>query len=264
MSSRVIAVDWSGRASPGERRYLWLAEAEGETGSLLRLDCGRSRRELVDHLLDVEPAVVGLDFSFSLPAWWLEERGLADGPALWEAAENEGEGWLAECPHPFWGRGPVLKRPPHSAPLRATEVRVGERGRVPRSTFQLGGAGAVGTGSVRGWPHLLRLRRAGWGIWPWDGAVNGRPLVVEVWPRLFAPDVVKSSFAARSAHVRDPTVGLALDGEMEAKAIVSDDAFDAAVTASAMAGRLGDLLALAPSTDRLDLIEGRIWDPHGR
>jgi hypothetical protein len=42
-----IAVDWSGAARGAERR-IWLAEVAG--GRLVRLECGRSRAELVRHL----------------------------------------------------------------------------------------------------------------------------------------------------------------------------------------------------------------------
>src|SRR2546422_446206 len=45
---RAVAVDWSG-ARAGERRTVWLAEAV--EGRLVRLECGRSREELVAHLL---------------------------------------------------------------------------------------------------------------------------------------------------------------------------------------------------------------------
>ena len=44
----------------------------------------------------------------------------------------------------------------------------------PAWWFQIGGAGAVGTGSIRGMPHLLTLARNGFGIWPFS----------EGWPRL--------------------------------------------------------------------------------
>lgn len=40
----------------------------------------------------------------------------------------------------------------------------------PTSGFQIGGAGAVGTGAVRGMPMLARLRAAGFAIWPFDAA----------------------------------------------------------------------------------------------
>ena len=55
----VVAVDWSGRRA-GERRYLWMAEAAD--GTLLRLECGRTREEVVADLVGPRrgrPAAVG-------------------------------------------------------------------------------------------------------------------------------------------------------------------------------------------------------------
>ena len=79
----VVAIDWSGRAS-GERRHLWTAEADA--GELVRLEAGRTRAEVVDELVarvdDADGVVVGFDFSFSLPAWFLRARGYADARAL--------------------------------------------------------------------------------------------------------------------------------------------------------------------------------------
>ena len=76
----VLAVDWSGRRT-GERRFLWTAEAAD--GALLDLACGRTRAQLTDDLLARASAspgvVVGFDFSFSLPAWFLDERRFALG-----------------------------------------------------------------------------------------------------------------------------------------------------------------------------------------
>ena len=74
--TRAIAVDWSG-ARTGERRAIWLAEAVD--GRLVRLEDGRTREEVVAHLLEEaarDPDLVaGLDFPFSLPEWFLRERG---------------------------------------------------------------------------------------------------------------------------------------------------------------------------------------------
>jgi catechol 2,3-dioxygenase-like lactoylglutathione lyase family enzyme len=61
--------------------------------------------------------------------------------------------------------------------------------------FQIGGAGAVGTGSLRGMQHLADLAHAGFSIWPFDRP--GWPLAVEIYPRLFTPGVVKSRHRAR-------------------------------------------------------------------
>ena len=160
---RVIAVDWSGRLS-GERRAIWLAEADA-TGALVRLECGRTREEVADHLVDLaetdDDVVVGIDCSFSLPAWFLHERGYATVQELWDAAGADGERWLADCNPPFWGQ-PGRTRPEVPAHFRATEQAIASIGGIrPKSTFQIGGAGSVGSGSIRGFPILSRLRERG-------------------------------------------------------------------------------------------------------
>ena len=195
----VVAVDWSGRRS-GERRYLWAADAE--RGELRELACGRSRRELADDLVaraDDDPGlVVGFDFSFSLPAWFLDERGFAGAPDLWAAADRDAETWLRRCEPPFWGR-PGRRRPDLPEHFRATEAAIASVGGIrPKSTFQIGGAGSVGTGSLRGFAVLARLRAAGFSIWPFDAPARP-PVAVEIYPRLLTGPVVKSDPTARDA-----------------------------------------------------------------
>ena len=197
----VLAVDWSGRRA-GERRYLWIAEAVD--GVLVGLEAGRSRVALIDHLvarLEADPTlVVGFDFSFSLPVWFLDDRGYATAPDLWDAAAREGEQWLQSSAPPFWGR-PGRPRPLLTEHFRITEAHVGAVGGIrPKSTFQIGGAGSVGTGSVRGFPALVRLRTAGFAIWPFDAPAHP-PVVVEIYPRTMTGPVVKSDPAARVAHL---------------------------------------------------------------
>ena len=73
-----MALDWSGRSGPDQRRFLWLAEAVDS--ELVRLEGGRTRAALVE-LLIAEAArnpnlIVGVDFAFSLPAWYLQQRQL--------------------------------------------------------------------------------------------------------------------------------------------------------------------------------------------
>ena len=118
---RLFAVDWSGARVAAQRR-IWLAEVRG--GALVRLEDGRSREQLGDFLLaeaERDPRlVVGLDFAFSLPSWFLAERGVRGAPELWGCIEREGERLLAECRPPFWGR-PGLRRPALAEHLRATE-----------------------------------------------------------------------------------------------------------------------------------------------
>lgn len=92
-------------------------------------------------------------------------------PEAWDLAAREGERWLAACPAPFWGRRgrPRPTFGPGQSPFRVTEDQQRTvAGIRPKSVFQVGGAGAVGTGSLRGMPELSRLRAAGFSIWPID------------------------------------------------------------------------------------------------
>jgi hypothetical protein len=255
---RIVAVDWSGRLH-GERRAIWVAEARD--GVLVRLECGRDRDEVGEHLVELAAAdaglVVGLDCSFSFPAWFLAERGYATVEQLWDAAADDGERWLAECSPPFWGR-PGRPRPELPAHLRVTEASVPVVGGVrPKSTFQVGGAGSVGTGSIRGFPVLARLARAGFAVWPFHAA--RLPLVVEVWPRACTGAVVKSDETARATllDARSPQ----LRPELRAAAVASDDAFDAAVTALEMAAHAGDFTSLPMPPHPAARLEGWVWLP---
>jgi hypothetical protein len=254
----ICAVDWSGQAGGGGRT-IWLAEVVG--GELVGLENGRSRQALAERLIELAARwprlVVGFDFAFSLPAWFLLERGLADGPALWALATAEAEGWLSGCQPPFWGR-PGYRRPELPAHFRRTDLAAPAVGGIrPKSPFQIGGAGAVGTGSLRGLPVLQRLRQAGFAIWPFDPP--GWPRVIEIYPRLLTGPVSKKRSAARQAYLaaRSP----ALPAAFEAAAIGSDDAFDAAISALAMAVHAAELVDLPVLEEAWASLEGQIWWP---
>jgi hypothetical protein len=255
----VLAIDWSGRAV-GASRHLWIAEARD--GELLGLGAGRTRTEVATHLIDRaqrdDALIVGLDFSFSLPAWFLDDRGFADAPALWEAATAAGEEWIRECATPFWGR-PGRPRPDLPEHWRVTERDLAAVGGIrPKSTFQLGGAGSVGTGSIRGFPVLARLRHAGFAIWPFDAPARP-PVAIEIYPRLMTGAVVKSDPVARRRHLAENLPALRRDFAETAAA--SEDAFDAAVSAVVMS-RHADALAVLPVVDDPILLrEGCVWVP---
>ena len=265
----ILAIDWSGdRDARNARLKIWLAEVVD--GRLVRLESGRDRDQVVDHLI-VEAArtpemVVGLDFAFSLPAWFLAERGLRNAHELWALVAREGEQWLAECPAPFWGRAPgQTSRPDLPAHFRRTEEdtrhAVQARGQSggPTSVFQLVGPSQVGPGSLRGMPMLYRLHHAGFSIWPFDRP--GRPTVVEIYPRMLADRVTKSDPVARVRYFtkRHPDVPM----EFRLAAASSDDAFDAAVSALAMEAHADELVHLPALTDPQLRLEGAIWAPEG-
>ncbi len=143
--------------------------------------------------------VVGRDCAFSFPRWFLDARGLGGGVELWEHAEMHGEEWLARCEAPFWGR-PGRRRPAMPAQFRRTDEDVPTLGGIrPKSPFQVGGAGSVGTGSIRGMPILRRLREGGFAIWPFDAP--GASMVLEIYPRLLTGVVHKSSAVARAQYL---------------------------------------------------------------
>jgi hypothetical protein len=248
--TRVVAVDWSGRAR-GAGRYRWAAEVVG--GELVALRGGWELDALCEHLVELardDTLVVGFDFSFSLPAWYLDTLGVSNGPELWRVVAEHGETWLRECEPPFWGR-PGRPRPDQHH-LRDTERAVAAfAGLSPKSTFQIGGAGSVGTASLRGMPMLTRLRTAGFAVWPFDD--RRWPLVVEVWPRLFTGPVVKRRPEARAAYARDHG--------LPAEIAVSEDAFDAAVSAFGMWSARHQLANLPTAGIEGVRREGWIWSP---
>ena len=190
--------------------------------------------------------VVGLDFAFSLPAWWLHEQGIEDVRELWRIAPA----LLRDRPEPFWGA------PGSRAVAPDRRFRRTERELRAKSVFQLAGPGAVGLGSLRGMPYLLELR--GFSIWPFDPPTDAR--IVEIYPRALTGRVNKGRWSARHEYLfthfadQDPTL-------LE-RAAGSEDAFDAAVSALVMAAHADELAALPPAADATERLEGRIWLPH--
>lgn len=254
---RIIAIDWSG-SEKDQRSKIWLAEVEG--GRLLRLECGRAREEVAEHLRaeasGPRPLVVGLDFAFSFPAWYLTERDLGSAFDLWGLARTHGDSWIRSCEPPFWGR--PGKRATERRVYRQTELRIKEHSKgEPKSAFQIGGAGSVGTGSILGMPLLQRLQEAGFSVWPFDDPRP--PMLLEIYPRLLTGELRKSDPVARRSltlkryHELDPGY--------HAAAMASEDAFDAMVSALEMDRHAQHIMELKRSEDPNELLEGRIWDP---
>ncbi len=258
-----LAVDWSGNATQaGQRRHIFVASwHEG----MVTLENGYTRDEVCDLVLaaaeKAPELVVGLDFAFSFPAWWLLEQGCQNAVALWQLAANEGERWLHESREPFWGRLGQPRPDGHRAPgwrgFRRTDrtLQVIDCAIQPKSPFQIGGAGAVGTGSIRGMPTLARLHQAGLHIWPFQQAKL--PLVLEIYPRLFTGAVVKSSGQARAAYLQQARFAT-LPAGIRAKATASEDAFDALCSVLGMVEHAEHLNSLGPTANPL---EGAIWNP---
>lgn len=298
---RIVAIDWSGDASAaGQRRKIWAgvwtAGSGGVFGGAIALESGRTRAELVDALIamarETPRMVVGVDFCFSYPAWFVREHGARTAVEFWEIVAAHGEHWLArECEDArFWGRlGPrrtgkkpeefcgaegalrMLRRADEACKVRAAildaELSARVKGIAPKSPFQIGGAGAVGTGTLRGIPQLRRLHAAGFRVWPFEepalGAKEPRPLIVEIYPRLLTGEVNKGSAKARAAYLakrlREDATFRALGRGVLKKARASEDAFDALVSVMAMAEQRVSFMTLRKATDAITLLEGAVW-----
>jgi hypothetical protein len=257
--THIIAIDWSGKAK-GASESIWRAVAVD--GQLLELENGRERDELIQWIIDYTQqhphTVVGLDFAFSFPAWFCAREGWSSSRDVWAAMRERSDSLLAACEPPFWGR--AGKRPEiDRARFRQTESQIKEDFRIqPKSVFQIAGAGAVGTGSVRGMCNLADLAQAGFAIWPFDPPAW--PLVVEIYPRLLTGKVVKNRHLNRREYLRRYSSDQ--NPVLLERAAGSEDAFDAAVSALIMARHVHELEHLPgfpPSSPQW--IEGCIWTP---
>jgi hypothetical protein len=266
-SPRVVAVDWSGRSGPDQKRWIWLAEAT--EGELIRLESGRSRTEVVDWLIAEahrDPNLItGMDFAFSLPAWYLHGRGLT-AIDLWKTLANGSltpimknlglAQWLKEPEPPFWNKRKADAGLTRGQEFRRTEEAARAAGAPAKSVFQLVGAGQVGRGSLYGMQALHRLAGAGFRIWPFQPPTL--PVVVEVYPRLLTGPITKSSPAARARYLASAPV----PKTFRDLAAASEDAFDAAISALGMAAAVQELSALLREPDYA--LEGKIWPPDMR
>jgi hypothetical protein len=261
LPSRLVAIDWSGALSLPEQRRRIVA-ADWDAGNLT-LTAGRTRAETTTWLIDQSrrtPAmVVGLDFSFSLPAWFVTALGASSIEEFWQIGAANAEHWLANCAPPFWGRAGSSCPTDHRAPAWRGYRRCEHPANIggsPKSTFQIGGAGAVGTGSLRGLQTLIALRQAGFSVWPFHALVL--PCVIEIYPRSFTGVVNKSSRDARAEYLKRRLVTIGSASLIET-ATNSEDAFDALCSVLGMARQRQEFAHLQQASDPVDLIEGAIF-----
>lgn len=253
--TRIIATDWSG-AKKYAAKKIWRAEASrpGDIDVLTNgLDRDAITRYLIEQAAIDKHVVVGLDFAFSMPAGFLHQRGIDSAPTLWSRmAAGECEEWLGRGESPFWGRKGSKK------PLDVELFRRDEIGTGAKSVFQIGGAGAVGTGSLRGMAVLHQLRAAGFSIWPFDPP--GWPLVVEIYPAAFYKRrVIKTRQDCRENYLG--THCQLLSPAIRELAASGEDAFDAAVSALSMIDHIDEMESLPEPHDDVLRLEGMIWRP---
>ena len=300
-----MAIDWSGRVdAAGQRRHIWAGvwttASEFSPKETVTLTAGRTRSETIAWLAELAREtprmVVGIDCCFSYPVWFLKEHGCQTVFDLWrQVAEGKGEAWLhRDCADlRFWGKaGPMRhgKRPAEFCgpnlhrmmrltdvenkitpkllvedPERAAKVL----GITPKSPFQIGGSGSVGTGSLRAMPHLLELREAGFRTWPFESAAlnveHPQPLLVEMYTRLLTGAVKKSNPAARKVYLanrcKSDAAYAGLSRKVLAAAQSSEDAFDALVCTLEMVRYRQEFPRLHITRDPVLSLEGITWRP---
>jgi len=300
---RLVAVDWSGDKGPGQRKKIWAGvwtrDPRGRVaGGKVRLEDGRTREELTHWLIGLAQQtprmVVSIDCCFSYPAWFLAEHGCATVFDFWRhVAAGHGERWLTDTTEArdvrFWGR-------PHKRPAvfsgagypsmmrrtdRENKIEQGleggdpERaalmfGIQPKSPFQVGGSGSVGTGSLRAMPWLMKLWESGFRVWPFEDANliedTPRPLLVEMYTRLLTGPVKKSNAMGRREYLlakkrTDALLYGGLSGGVVGKARGSEDGFDALVCCLEMVRWQEEFEGLRATRDAGLRLEGVTWRP---
>ncbi len=274
MFDRFVIVDWSANSAPKRGcDSIWIAVLDGDglavSNPPTRACAERQLDGLVASGVDSR-TLMGVDFSLGYPAGTSRALGLTGSP--WRSmsdlvdelvvdddrnANNRFEvaaslnARMTGSASPFWGCPPAQTaatltstKPTASSPLgewREVERVLRGRGRRPFSSWQLLGAGAVGSQSLLGIPMIRRLstRHAERvAIWPFTTGLRtpaldvGSVVVAEVWPSLLA--VVVADGAVRDeAQVTAVAEWLAaLDGHAALGALFSPDVDDRAIVES--------------------------------
>jgi hypothetical protein len=82
---RFVVVTWSGQREPVDTMFWAEARREGEWVILESLEQIRTRREVLERLVDMPTGIAALEFSFSYPVPFLEHLGQELGDDRWRA-----------------------------------------------------------------------------------------------------------------------------------------------------------------------------------
>lgn len=219
---RVAILDWSAAGTPKTGKdSIWLGITD-ENGTLAeniptRLEAESTLSQLIeDSLAKGTRLLLGVDFALSAPKGFTERlTGAAHPFALWsflreriiegpdnytnyrEVAAQMNASFDEEGP--FWGntarqdiQGLPRKKPPLPKGIetyRHTEVIARHEGAMPKTLWQLAGAGAVGAQSLTGIAMLARLKAIHPKIKAWPFEPLDQITLAEVYPSLIADEV---------------------------------------------------------------------------
>ena len=244
MFDQIVVIDWSANSSPKRCiDSIWFAIQDGGSANTVNVPTRSAAEVLLHDLLDAHPrrrTLVGVDFSLGYPAgtanalglsgrrwsemWSLIECRIVDGDRnennRFEVAERM-NGEMTGAAGPFWGCPPAAAQPnltttkPISdgslAQWRVVEQVLRSEGRRPFSSWQLFGAGCVGSQSLLGIPMICRLAQRYGGrfdVWPFTTGLeapvveSGSVVVAEVWPSLRSSSTAKGRIRDQE-QVRD-------------------------------------------------------------
>lgn len=230
MFDRHVVVDWSANSTPKlGRDSVWIAVRDDADLAVTNLPTRAAALAFLVDLVESDASasvLLGVDFSLGYPVGTADALGLTGSAwsATWELltemigdddrnANNRFEvaavlnGRITGAASPFWGCPPsrvsdtlTSTKPTSSGGLgtwRFVEEVLRSQGRRPFSSWQLTGAGAVGSQSLLGIPRLQQLRRT-FGdrveVWPFTTGLRaphvapGRIVVAEVWPSMVPVD----------------------------------------------------------------------------
>lgn len=217
---RIVIVDWSAQAEPKSGADSIWTFTHGDVDAVNHRTRAAASIALIDLLRAPGPTLVGFDFPLGYPTGFSLDAQL-EGPAPWAAAwehlaasitdddRNRNNRWavaadlnsrLGELR--FWGVPPsqasshlTVRKPAGLDEFRTVERRLKQQHQHPASTWQLLGAGSVGSQALTGIPVVHRLRhhpdlRDRARVWPFETGLTVDPgvhhpqavVIAEVWP----------------------------------------------------------------------------------
>jgi precorrin-8X/cobalt-precorrin-8 methylmutase len=276
---RFVVVDWSANSAPKlGRDSIWIAQLDAGGGdSVTNLPTRRSAEMVIAGICAAgadTTTLIAVDFSLGYPVGTAAALGLEGMPwsSTWAllttrvvddgrnannrfAVAAELNRRLTATAAPFWGCPPSAAGeylaptkapvPPSLAAFRACEQVLRGQGRRPFSSWQLLGAGAVGSQSLLGIPMLERLRHRfvdRVDVWPFTTGFRppdldaGAIVIAEIWPSMrelgdhgaMVRDAAQVSATATWLVARDGAGELAalfsptMSPEVEAAALVEE------------------------------------------
>ena len=273
MFDRFVVVDWSANSTPKRGRdSIWIAVLDGGGLSVSNPSTRAAAQRCLVELVASDPSgrtMIGVDFSLGYPAGTAAALGLAGCP--WESmtgllrkliidddrnannrfdvasALNER---ITATGAPFWGCPPshagaalTVTKPASFAPLgewRSVEAVLRGQGRRPFSSWQLLGAGAVGSQSLLGIPMIHRLSAQVTDrvmVWPFTTGLRapivdpGEVVIAEVWPSLLSIEVAEGAVRDEAQVIAVAQWLADLDATERLAALFAPDVADVAVVA---------------------------------